>query len=461
MQSTDNGGLAFAQSLQVIAGLDADSDLLPDSWEMTFRPALADLNGLKSGPGPGADSGDFDDDGSGDLDEYQNGTDPTDEDSDDDGSTDGEEATNMTDPLDPDSDSDGLTDGEENTLMTDPNLADTDGDTIIDGIEITNGTDPTLADTDNDGADDNIDFAPTDPDRFSATGVIVGEVIEFKGPDDLGLDPATSVIAANLGGDLDLDVNGVTFLADVAGGGTVSNGDVTLTTTATNQIANWATPAHGGNQTPAFTGDPTSAGNLAAVMTSIRWTPAPEPVAVEIAGLTPGALYEIQLLTNEGNDRNRQWDIAVEDALVVDNYTSEGLEGFQSWAPDNSFAYVGEFEGPGDGILNVLMQQDIPDGIPPRGTDNNPILQGVVVCLAVPANPFVITGLEQDPQSGLWTVTWNSSPGRRYALDYSPDLQQSPWEEIDDSITAEGESTSFEDFNVRPPGKGFYRVRLP
>ena len=201
-------------------------------------------------------------------------------------------------------------------------------------------------------------------------------------------------------------------------------------------------------------------------MTSIRWTPAPDPVSVDISGLIPGALYEIQLLTNEGNDRNRHWDIGVEDELVVDNYTSEGMELLNTWAPDNSFAYVGEFEAPADGILNVVMQADILGGQEARGTDNNPILQGVIVHLAVPANPFMITDLTQDPDTKLWTVTWNSVPGRRYALDYSPDMtingqEQTAWQEIEDTINATEETTSFEAFFERPPGKGFYRVRLP
>ena len=101
-------------------------------------------------------------------------------------------------------------------------------------------------------------------------------------------------------------------------------------------------------------------------MVGIRWTPFPNPVSVDISGLNPGATYEIQLLTNEGNVRGRHWDIGVEDVLVVDNYTSMGAELVNTWTPNNSFAYVGEFEAPADGILNVVMQQQV-GGIDPRG----------------------------------------------------------------------------------------------
>ena len=410
VRSTDETDLSFEKAIVVSAAADSDLDQLEDSWELMFG-TLGDFTGLANGPGPGAGTGDFDGDGSPDAGELANGTDPTDPDSDDDGSSDGDEATNMTDPNNPDSDNDGLNDGDEAANMSDPNNPDTDGDTIPDGAEVTNGTSPILADTDNDGADDNVDPDPLDPDISSPTVVFSGEVIEFTGPDDLNLDPANAVIAVNSFGETDLVINGVTFLGDSLGGGTVTNGAVTVTTTATNQIADWATPVHGGNTTPEFSGvDQASADNLEIVMTSIRWTPAPDPILVDIAGLTPGALYEIQLLTNEGNDRARQWDISVEGELVVDNYTSEGRELLDVWSPNNSFAYVGEFEAPGDGILNVVMQQHI-GGQDQRGADNNPILQGIVVQEAAPATPFRITGIAQDPGTGRWTITWNSSPG--------------------------------------------------
>ena len=59
---------------------DADSDGLLDSWELSFSGIveLTDLTGLKSGPGPGADTGDFDGDGYSDLDEFRLGLIPSD-----------------------------------------------------------------------------------------------------------------------------------------------------------------------------------------------------------------------------------------------------------------------------------------------------------------------------------------------------------------------------------------------
>ena len=147
VRSTDEGALSFEKIITVTVSADGDDDGLQDAWELTFG-TLADFTGLANGPGPGAGTGDFDDDGSPDIDEFTNGTAPNDEDSDDDGLNDGDEDTAGTDPLDEDTDKDGLKDGEEATHESDPLLPDTDEDTILDGLEVENGTDPAKRDTD-------------------------------------------------------------------------------------------------------------------------------------------------------------------------------------------------------------------------------------------------------------------------------------------------------------------------
>ena len=53
--------------------------------------------------------------------------------------------------------------------------------------------------------------------NVSAFEVITGSVTEFAGPDDLGLDPDSTVIAVDVYGNADSTVNGVTFNTDRAG----------------------------------------------------------------------------------------------------------------------------------------------------------------------------------------------------------------------------------------------------
>jgi len=154
----------FIDNLVIEVGIfdgDEDGDAIPDFYENEIAGNLTDLNGNKAGPGPGADTGDFDGDGLTDLDEYEETrTNPIKSDTDGDELSDGVEtntgtyvsATNTgTDPNNADTDKDGLIDGvetntgefvdEENT-GTDPNESDTDGDDYGDGAEIAGGTDP-------------------------------------------------------------------------------------------------------------------------------------------------------------------------------------------------------------------------------------------------------------------------------------------------------------------------------
>jgi hypothetical protein len=71
--------------------------------------------------------------------------------------------------------------------------------------------------------------------------------------------------------------------------------------------------------------------------------------------------------------------------------------------------------------------------------------------------PFVITEINHDAATGKTTITWNSRTNRNYAVDSSDDL--SVWEELDDGVESEGESTSFNDFLPVETPRKFYRVR--
>ena len=219
----------------------------------------------------------------------------------------------------------------------------------------------------------------------SSATVLFGGIVEFGGPDDLLLDPAQAVIAMDVNGDLDRTINGVLFQTGGQGGTveTVTAGAVSITTTAANNINNWAAVQN-------YTGaDPASAANLAEVMRDIRWNANPSPINVDIAGLNPGQSYNVQLLFNEGADRNRWWDIAVAGTLVVDNFSSEG-EGV--WTNSNGFAYTGDFTANGAGVIDISMAANIggDDRSLAPGTDGNPILQGVVVSVPEPSSSALL-----------------------------------------------------------------------
>lgn len=231
----------------------------------------------------------------------------------------------------------------------------------------------------------------------SAITVLSGSVNEIFGPDDMFLDPGSAVVAVDVFGNQDRVVNGVTFSTDRSGlgasvtaEGVVTAGGVTVTTTATNSIDNWS----GGAAGPAFTSG--TAGDNAAlseVMRDIRFSGAPTAVGIGITGLDNGSLYNVQLLFNEGADRNRFWDISVDGALAVDNMSSEGGG---VWAANNSFTYQGVFSPGGDGMLAIqLIQEFGGDPTPPAPpNDNNPILQGIVVHRVIPEpSTAILVGL--------------------------------------------------------------------
>ena len=204
----------------------------------------------------------------------------------------------------------------------------------------------------------------------------LGEIREFSGPDDLDLDPSRVVVAIDVFGDSDRLVNGVLFETDKSD---LPN----VTVTASHSIDGWT-------NRPDYSGaDASSVANLEEIMRDIRWTQAPNPVSVTVTGLTPGIEYELQMLFNEGANRDRRWDIGIEGQLAVDDFSSEG-EG--SWSPSNGFAYIVPFNlAAGDTTLNVEMQQNI-GGQGAMGSDNNPILQAFTIAeVTIPPTPESLT----------------------------------------------------------------------
>jgi|GEM_PF-636531 len=176
--------------LQTVTLGDIDGDGLPLQWELD--------NGLNDNDGSGANgaSGDPDNDGRTNLEEFESKTDPQDPDTDDDGSDDGNEEVMGTDPRDADSDDDGLLDGVESAsgafvgasdTGTDPLDADSDDDGLLDGVETNTGTfvgvgdtgtNPLDADTDGDGRPDAMEVANgSDP---NVAEIFDGQALEVR-----------------------------------------------------------------------------------------------------------------------------------------------------------------------------------------------------------------------------------------------------------------------------------------
>lgn len=208
---------------------DSDGDEIPDAFENLYD--FLD-------PNDGTDAAlDQDTDGLSNLEEYQQNTNPDDNDSDDDGLSDGDEVNTFgTLPLDTDSDDDGLTDGEEvNTTNTLPLNDDSDGDGIEDGVEAqlsfldpNNGADA-LLDEDSDGLNNVqevqtgtlLDNPDTDGDGLNDGTEVNDTATAPLDPDsdDDGLSDGDEVNVSNtLPLDADSDDDGINDGPEIAGG---------------------------------------------------------------------------------------------------------------------------------------------------------------------------------------------------------------------------------------------------
>ncbi|MDB4408750.1 sulfatase-like hydrolase/transferase [Akkermansiaceae bacterium] len=175
-----------------------------------------------------------------------------------------------------------------------------------------------------------------------------------------------------------------------------------------------------------------------------------------LAGLAPGTAYDILIYGARSNNGgpNAEWtftDNTGDTTLsfdVFNNNTEVAL--FQGLVPDANNALT-------------LVYTSSDDGSTPRGAMN---FMQITAGSAAGTSSLEITSLEvqlgvADP---TYTVTWNSIPNRDYLLSYSTDLEV--WEEVDDSISSGGVTTSYA-YELRPSFIGlidapalFYRVEL-
>lgn len=167
--------------------VDEDADGMDDGWEGVYGVAVTNA--------------DADNDNLTNIEEYDSGTDPNDEDTDADGLDDREEVVvRGSDPLMEDTDGDGLIDGEEvATYGTNPLEADTDGDAMPDAWEVANNLGPltnnATGDVDGDGLTNLQEYTyGADPHNVDGDGDGLGDYAE-------AMTYGTNPLAADTDGD--------------------------------------------------------------------------------------------------------------------------------------------------------------------------------------------------------------------------------------------------------------------
>ncbi|MGE3311017.1 MAG: hypothetical protein AB7O66_13695 [Limisphaerales bacterium] len=314
---------------------------------------------------------------------------PTD-DSDSDGLTNKEEYDAQLNPASEDTDGDGLTDGDEvNTHKTDPADVDSDGDGLRDGAEIlTHKTDPTKRDSDGDGANDYDEVRLfSDPNAASSgpratkvglfTGGDAGEGLDLTGNFVYALDHGVESV---LGG----QVGDAFFIPEVVDGVTVDAG---------NRTGIWNADILYGE-----TGNDLS---LAEVMNSITWSDAASAiprVTTELANLTPGSTYKLQLLFAE-QAWPRGFDVYIDDMLVMDDFSPAFYQGggFPLAYPDDRGVVVTH-----DFVARASTLRFILDGTTtttPEFTDHNAIINASTLELIGPA-----ADTDSDQLPDLWEM---------------------------------------------------------
>lgn len=433
-------GYLTVDTIGGLTGADTDEDGIDDGWELAKTAApgnLTDLTGLKAGPGPGADTGDFDNDGLTDLEEFNlavtdatyPGISPILADTDDDGRNDGDEVNGVvgppaipaTDPTNSDSDGDGLLDGAEDNsgtfidaakTGTDPNNPNSDGDAFDDGREVELGSDPNDANSVPDIVEG---YMATGGDWLSAHGEfdIDGDGAlgtdgyiffgDFEGIQMNGQDYTFRVESDSLPSYLVSHDMGVDFLSAAAAFPSYGMIDNPLTLDGTDQFGGIAV------------------GNAGEAGTSL------ELVTFDVAAL-PGTVRVGILGGIEGNPDGR-WDPS--------EITLAGPNGYLETAT--------ELEADPGGVNAGWLFFDITDG----GTytvsaTRRAGLGGAGIgglTFDSTAGDLQIQSIDYDKGTEMVTLTWNSSPGATYSLYYGTDLITFD-SEIDDSVESEGDATS-------------------
>ncbi|MFN0126353.1 MAG: LamG-like jellyroll fold domain-containing protein [Verrucomicrobiales bacterium] len=467
--SGETGKAVFV--LTVVA--DSDADSLPDDYEVRWATVLTILSGLG-----GADA---DKDGLTDLKEFQLAgqfptLDPTSDDTDEDLLLDGAEiagagARPPTDPTKADTDGDGLDDKVETKTGTFVNATDT-------------GTNPTVVDTDGDGTDDgaevNAGTDPTDPDDFPPVQLVGLWRFEGNADDSSGLGNHGSLMG----------IPGPAFAPDVpdalAGGQSLSfttgvdhdehvlvphapsldiTGKITITAWIKPENNQWdgilaKAPSLG---PPNYPGNFELRTNNGGGSLEFGFELDPGPPALIFIGpstesVPPNEWSHVAFTAEAGGDYRYYINAVEVGSGPMDAGFGTGINANPVYIGNRGDFTTIEFHGLMDdvalfnGALGQSQIEEIRDGDFSR---------------YVPASsqPFAITAVAYNPAAPSVTLTFNSRPGKLYAVDVSTSLlpsgQPGGWSELVDSVASQGSSTTFTDTRAATGPFLYYRVRDP
>jgi len=434
--------------------LDSDGDGMSDDYE----DATEGLDKMVDDA-----AGDLDEDLLSNLGEFLYGTDPNDADSDDDELTDFEEiegslniytGTSNTgtpgdpsNPLDPDTDSDEIPDGDEvagtNGYVTNPALADTDGDLFTDSDEIVASTDPTNP-ASRPAFPIPIGFWPFDDEAnptvdLSANmnhGSVLGGAVFVPGHTGLtgdfaiqfdGVDDAVTTTATLLSNLAQFTMSGWVRMPVAQAGNRVGffgqNDAVEFGMIDPAQMQHY-TPSGGGGFGVPF-----------------------GPVVEEWSHIT---------ITGDGTERR---------AYINGELAGSLLGATAAYNTNTSFNFKiggdGVFDATGNWFTGELDDIAVWDLVL-SDAQIAALASGAVDPLPIARERPRISEIIHDTANDQFTLTWNSSDGRTYALFYSFDLLDWGFD-IDDSIPSEGESTTYGPFDNPQPGveKLFFRIEEP
>ena len=192
---------------------------------------------------------------------------------------------------------------------------------------------------------------------------------------------------------------------------------------------------------------------LAAIANSINYYNVGTDGTITFTNLPAGLPVLVQMITSDAAASVNNWG-GVFSLSVIDTVTQGSVQIITFDAgtdSDNLDAQLVTFsaEVDGNGALQVFVDQTRPG--------HHAGISGIVVLAAGQVLPLQISSLVINQEQPGVTIEWKSGTNRIYAIEVSDDLML--WEELDDNVTSEGDTTTFTDTQIPlNSSRRFYRV---